>query len=247
MLTLLAVLPLAFAAPITSDETPGTCLEVLYRNINATDGNYELDCEGNKFVAYCHDMASGKPSEFLTLVSGEENNFAEYFAHQSDPSKTTVLSKYAKIRVNPCTLAVDVANTKFAVSTGSLRHGSRTFTSWDYGVAASCEQGQSQPGHSRIDLTGTPFFVKSEFKPNGNGAYGQTTSDDNKQVFNISGGGFCGQNAPVGWDQFAPANASQWVLQLGYAFGLYAPSENRSVASINSSQQMNMTVIKQVP
>jgi hypothetical protein len=111
-----------------------------------------------------------------------------------------------------------VHDATFAKTTGKLWHrdsGDGSVTVYDYepyGVAESCEI--DTPGKSNIDLTQTPFIVKSKFRLIGASPYGTTTFDKTRQMVDITGGGFCGSNGLENWNYYRPRTAPQFVLEL---------------------------------
>lgn len=172
-------------------------------------------------------MQGAEPKEFLSLhLSSPEHNFASYFcgpdcAENAPDGETpsTVTTAYSKLRINPCTLKVDVTERTFAKSTGKLWHpdsGGAPTLIYDfepYGVAESCESSGTE-GKSNIDLSQTPFVIKQQFTLRGAGPTGETKVGANKQIVDLSGGGYCGSNGPTDWRYFALRAAPQWVLQL---------------------------------
>jgi len=172
-------------------------------------------------------MTGDDPKEFLTLhLSSPDHNFATYFCGQDcadnapdGQTASTVTTAYSRIRINPCTLKVDVTERTFAKSTGKLWHpdsGGAPTLIYDFepfGVTESCESG-GQEGKSNIDLSQTPFVVKQTFALRGASPTGTTTVSTSKQVVDLTGGGFCGSNGPTDWRYFDSRDKPQWVMQL---------------------------------
>ncbi|WP_257448301.1 GON domain-containing protein [Archangium lipolyticum] len=174
-----------------------TCQEIRTADPTAIDGEYTLYVGGDAkkpWTAWCHDMA-GTPREYLSLPSG--TNYSQYTAG-GYATGTSVRTDYAKVRIDPVTLRVSVADQTFAQSTGSLDHGGTLVTSMPYGVAMSCDSTAS--GMASIDLSGTPFAVApNDFSLGGNSPAGTTTSSADGRVVSLTGGGYCG------WNSWAPA------------------------------------------
>ena len=96
---------------------------------------------GVELHVWCAGMTTGSPREYITLSS--EGNTANYMCgpncKENHPTSSSVITKYEKIRINPCSLVVDVQDRTFAYSTGSITHGDETITSAPFGVAQNCE------------------------------------------------------------------------------------------------------------
>ncbi|ACY15569.1 S8 family serine peptidase [Haliangium ochraceum] len=205
-------LPLRYLA------VPASCAEIKAANAGAADGEYTLYVdrdESKPWTAYCHDM-DGTPSEFLSLPSGADKNFAQYTGGGATPGES-VRTSYSRVRINPKDLSIDILDQTFASSSGSLVHGGQPVNFMPYGVAMSCDQSAS--GVASIDLSGTPFAVAGEFCQAGWRPQGASTPSQGGQVVEISGGGYCGWSAPSG--QSCPynpfnANPQNAVISLSY-------------------------------
>ncbi|MBI4498413.1 MAG: hypothetical protein HY689_10985, partial [Chloroflexi bacterium] len=185
----------AVSAPFTIAATtvPQSCQEIRTADPSATDGEYTIAPNGQPFTVYCYDMA-GTPREYLTLLNtGGSFNFGQYTAGGASAG-TTVTTHYTRVRIDPATFLVNIADQTFASSTGSLLHSPDQVTSMPYGVAMDCIGGVPQ-GRANIDLRGTPFAVVDPFQSAGSA--GSTTFSANSQVVDLTGGGFCGWNAPA--------------------------------------------------
>ena len=123
------------------------CADIRAANPAAGDGHYIIAPADTPFVAYCHDMA-GAPREYLSLAP--EDNYS-------------VGTRYARVRIHPGTLRVDVNDTTFAFAQAP---------GWmPYATAGSC--GDSlQEGRARIDLGAHPFIVQDAFMLRGAQAVG---------------------------------------------------------------------------
>jgi hypothetical protein len=195
------------AAPL-----PATCADIGA----PTDGEYTLYLAGDKakpWTAYCADMAT-TPVEYLPLamVLGD-HNMSQYTAGGASPG-TSVRTSYLRLRIDPKTLAIDIGDQRFAVSSGGLQHSfGDLVSSMPFGVAMSCG---TDAGVANIDLRGTEFTINDTFATVGTGGQGAATMDAGLQVVDMTGSGFCGwtsmTNAP-----FNPFNAPHaWALQLAY-------------------------------
>ena len=91
---------------------------------DAVDGTYTLYVNGDPakpWEAFCAGMqlASG-PSEYLTLVNVlGDANFSQYTAGGFSPG-TNVKTSYIRLRLDPTTLKVAIADETFASSSGNV-------------------------------------------------------------------------------------------------------------------------------
>lgn len=158
-------------------------------------------------------------AEYLSLPAGATQNFAQYTAG-GGATGTSVRTSYDKLRIDPQTLKVDINDQRFATSQGSLVHPvlNATVLSMPFGVAMDCGGPSSQLGVARIDLSGTPFVVTSQFAIGGNNGAGTTTPMAGGRIVQVAGGGNCGWMAVVG-TPFNPFNLSgaRLVLQLAWS------------------------------
>jgi len=210
----------AAAMPAQAAPMPGSsvkfyssCADIHRHLVKAPDGDYLLYDNGNLFTVYCDDMST-MPREYIDLTStGPWANFSQYTAGGASPGKN-VRTTFKKLRVNPDNLTVDIGDLTFASSTGSLKHSNSVqVTSMPYGVAMSCTKPQAANGVANIDLRWTPFQVNSTFTVGGYLAKGSAVVTQNKQLVNLTGGGYCGWNEPTG-GPFNPYNPKPGLYDL---------------------------------
>ncbi len=184
-----------------------SCQEIKVNKPSSEDGVYQIDPDGEgdnqPFEVYCHNMNTEEPKEYLELKqTGENYNYSLY---KSGGARTgeDVITHYSKIRINPKTLIVDIGDKTFSSSTGQLYYrGNPTESSGGYGIAWDCITYYSSEGKANIDLTGTQFKIDDNiiFDPTipGHSWKGNGTSlfEQNRQVVNTTGGGYCGGNIP---------------------------------------------------
>jgi hypothetical protein len=173
-----------------------SCMDIRDANPTAQDGVYEISPNGQRFSVYCYDMSSN-PREYLELVqTGLGYNFSQHTSGGAYLG-TDVVTAYQKVRLDPETLLVDIGDQTFATSSGSLSHsGGGLITSMPYGVAACCRSSYDDCGIANIDLTDTPFSVSDNFNIGGYNASGSINFKNNRQVVDITGGGYCGWTTP---------------------------------------------------
>jgi GON domain len=215
VLAVLGITRVAAADPAAAQPIPASCLAIRTADPTAPDGNYTISINSRILPVYCANMASA-PAEYLNLVNtGGDFNFGQYTAGGATPG-TSVRTSYTRVRLDPAALLVNIADQTFATSTGSLSGpGGALVTSMPYGVAFACIDAFDDAGLANIDLTGTPLAVVNTFSVQGFLPAGTTTVSDNNQVVNLTGGGFCGWNAPA--SLFNPINTNAgFNLQLTF-------------------------------
>jgi GON domain-containing protein len=202
----LSVVPLAIAtmpaqaAPVPASPVQfySSCGDIHRHLVKAPDGDYLLYNNGNLFTVYCDDMSTNMPREYIDLVkTGPGANFSQYTAGGASKG-TNVRTWFTKLRINPANLTVDIGDLTFARSGGYLKHsGTTPVTSMPYGVAMSCTAPSAANGVGNIDLRWTPFQVNNAFTVGGSNAKGSATVTQDKQLVNLTGGGYCGWIAPA--------------------------------------------------
>lgn len=231
----LAVIAAMGAHPAAASSLPANCQAIRTADPAAPDGNYAIQAANGRVLnVYCFDMA-GTPREYLSLLNtGGSYNFGQYTAGGASPG-TDVRTNYTRVRLDPATLLVDIADQTFATSTGGLNHGGTPVTSMPYGVAMSCRGFFDASGLANIDLTGTTLAVVNTFVLGGFVPGGTTTLSANNQVADLTGGGFCGWNAPA--PLFNPFNTNAgFNLQLTFLSYAGTPADanchGQSVAAL---------------
>jgi hypothetical protein len=149
------------------------------------------------WTAYCRNMNTNDPLEYLPL-SSPQTNFGQFAAGGMYATGTTCTTSYSKLRLVVSSGMVDVSDRTFSTSTGNVMEGGNhpaNVTSMPYAVAASCND--TAGGVAEIDLTGTPFQVAAgAFAPGGYLGQGSATYASNDQVVKLTGGGYCGWESP---------------------------------------------------
>jgi GON domain/EGF domain len=180
--------------------TPRTCAEVAQHQTLPDNTAVTLYAGGDAtrpWTAYCHAGL-----EYLTAASAT-SNFGQYSAGGKSPGMS-VRTTYARLRIDPTTLAIDICDRTFATTTGALSHDPAfhdpdiAVTSMPLGIAMDCAAINSQSGTAGINLTSTPFVVSSNWTRAGNDTAGSANKMMNGRTVSITGGGSCGWNAPNG-------------------------------------------------
>jgi len=140
-------------------------------------------------------MSNGK--HYINL-NGE--NFSQYTATKTVFDKVQLLSAPRK---GDRTVEVDINNVDFAkTSNPGQNHHKVQFIPW--GVAKDCRWGQHYRSPLSIDLSGTPFALRSDYPANNPGGWlphGEVTCSSDKKKCTGRCGGFCGY---CGADERAP-------------------------------------------
>jgi hypothetical protein len=167
------------------------------------DGEYIIAPGDQPFVVHCMGM-DGTPREYLTLArTGGGYNYSAY-GRIGAAAAANVVTHYARIRLDPATLLVDIGDQTFASSSGWLCCiGSTPVVSMPFANAASC--GGDDDGHANVDLTGTPFRVRDTLtlggwlpqgSVNGTALSGEGSASVDAPVVTLTGGGSCGGIGP---------------------------------------------------
>ena len=181
---------------------PRTCADIAAHTtlVNDTTVTLYAGADPTKpWMAYCHGGL-----EYLTAATATAN-YGQYTAGTKSPG-TNVRTTYARLRLDPMTLAIDICDRAFATSTGMLSHDPAfnnpdiAVTSMPLGVAMDCAT--SNTGAAAINLTNTPFVVTGNWSFGGNSTSGMSQKAGGGRTVSITGGGNCGWNAPTG----APSN-----------------------------------------
>jgi hypothetical protein len=226
-------------SPSAAAALPRSCNEVMLSGA-VTDGEYLIEPSvGVRFSVYCAGLTWGvtEPKDYLTLAktgydpaTGVGFNYSQLTAGGYWPGET-VRTVFTKVRIDPATLTVDIGDLTFATSTGTVttNHGG-TVSAVPFAVAADCltdgnvanAVGQ---GVANIDLTGTPFDVRSVFATEGYypaGTVNGVAVNVNKlpaitqqvpqaRIVKLTGGGQCGATGPDGFN----SSVNFWLFSQG--------------------------------
>ena len=221
---------------------PLDCAGVLWRNSDAGDGDYTIQPRGQQpFEVFCDNM-EGTPREYLTFAAtGPGENVASYGAG-APAVGTDVATKFTRVRLNPPSLLVDIADRTYSTSSGSLTHpdaglGNPTVLNMPYGTAMACNSTAADNGIANIDLTGTPFFVDDTFTPVGtsSSSFGGAAFSAGDQVVDIEGNGFCGWRTPYPEGPFFVFNPAPGLEQYGLQLTLDEPDETLPTPTLFAS------------
>ncbi len=205
MVTLTIALPTPTPTPRV---LPATCADIRTQHPNAGDGEYTLFVAGDgrfPLTLYCHDMRTN-PREYLTLPNSSAN-----YALIAYP-EGALITRYAKIRLNPTSLVVDVTDYTFTTTQepvpGYIPISPDNLASYpvlhsNYAHALGCNRGiaSAPAGAAAIDLSGTPLALAEfvQFAASGTAVVSASAdiSPDHQRA-TLNANGRCGLMAPVG-------------------------------------------------
>lgn len=197
---------------------PRSCAEVAASKPAATDGDQTLFVDHDQtkpWVAYCVDMASDTPAEYLSLDPSGAGTWSKLVAGGSIAG-TDVETRFDKIRIDPVTLKVDTSDLTFAVSSGSatLSTGAQV-QSMPLGVGMTCGGGYST---AQIDIEGTPFTLPTDFSVAGDaGAKGHADLWSTNQTVEMWSDGDCAWVGPTAMPANPVNSAGGYIIQLTYS------------------------------
>ncbi|XP_046609798.1 A disintegrin and metalloproteinase with thrombospondin motifs 20-like isoform X2 [Neodiprion virginianus] len=183
-----------------------SCLEAKKKFKTNQDGEYLLIIGGKNMSIYCHNMTGDQPLEYLTLASGDHENFAEIYdkrlldprtcpfnGQRNDNCKcanytgsTSGRTMFRRIRLDPRTLIVDVDDFTFSWTKGSKRV--------EFGKAGDCYSSVQCPqGQFSINLVGTQLGLSPTLSWVSQGSMtSRIINKINQQKVVGKCGGYCG-------------------------------------------------------
>ncbi|ATB43657.1 hypothetical protein CYFUS_009137 [Cystobacter fuscus] len=205
--------------------------------------NYTLFVNGDlrkPFIAWCD--ADG--DTYLNLPTGGGRNFSQYL----EVDGTSVSTRWAKVRLDPVAMTLDVNDARFTTSTGSIPGWNKYYAA--YGEAGDCVTYDSSTGRANVDLRGLPFAVSATWKTDGWYAAGGSTRSSHDQVVDVSGGGYCGSTTVdgaltvryVGYDSCATVAAAGGTLNQDYTLYLGLDPSKPYLAYCHSSGNTYLTL-----
>ncbi|XP_028407987.1 A disintegrin and metalloproteinase with thrombospondin motifs 9-like [Dendronephthya gigantea] len=191
---------------------PQSCKDIQTQLGKQKDAEFNITISNKKVQVYCYGMLTNHPKEYITLRSGAQHNFAEYY-HRSlkNPRKCP----YNGARNDDCPLChrelfpssggTYFSKVRFDVSRMSIIGGDFTFAiirgnhSPSYGTAGDCySKSQCPQGRFSIDLTNTGISLAPEVTWKSYGYYLSRviTIKEGRQVITGMCGGYCGVCRP---------------------------------------------------
>jgi hypothetical protein len=212
---LILTMMLSLANDSSAANLAKSCSEVRQQDPSASDGEYILDLQGKTASIYCADM-SGTPTEYITLaLTGPDVNYSFFPGSHVDHRYRWYLitgvnahTSYLKIRIDPVSLVVDQTDVTFTnkISVGvngydwSNPSFNPTPKTANYATASDCYNMYSNRGKANVNLSGTDFAIDDSvvFSTQGWAQNGSFTMNEERQVVDMTGGGWCGGTGPEG-------------------------------------------------
>lgn len=187
--------------PTSAPAAPQRCIDVFRADPEATDGEYELLLNGaseQRVTIYCHDMASGMPTEFVTLNNPDETtNFSTITWAEGE-----ILVQFEKVRVDLPSLRVVGFDRTFAAIEDSRGDLGTELAPPDFATAQGCNDFPPIEifGAANVDLTGTGFAIAPsvDWVLFGKDADGAARVSEDRLSAEIFAGGSCGWIWPDG-------------------------------------------------
>ncbi|XP_015240797.1 PREDICTED: A disintegrin and metalloproteinase with thrombospondin motifs 9 [Cyprinodon variegatus] len=193
---------------------PSSCLEMQRMKGSIPDGEHFLSVQGKALKVYCAGMQTENPQEYITLTTGEEENFSEIFGFRlNDPTQCPAngsrredcdcrrdyiasgMTTFSKVRLDLRRMNIITTDWRFAVT----HKGQRVpfAAAGDCYSLANCPQGQF-----RINLSGTGFKVAEDTSWITHGNYAVTRIQKSQDGSRVTGvcGGYCGNCTPSSGD-----------------------------------------------
>ncbi|XP_016299075.1 A disintegrin and metalloproteinase with thrombospondin motifs 9-like [Sinocyclocheilus anshuiensis] len=189
---------------------PTNCRDVQLQKDVVSDGEQTLKIDGKMLKIYCSEMNTDSPKEYITLITGEEENFSEVFGYRlMDPTQCPFnlsrredcqcrrdytaagLSTFTRVRMDLSTMTIITTDWKFAF----IHEGHRV----PFAMAGDCYSAARCPqGRFRINLSGTGFKVTESTRWISQGNYATADIHRSQDGSRVSGicGGYCGKCTP---------------------------------------------------
>lgn len=185
------------------DSGPATCEEAKGAYGVSVDGPQILYVGGDKkmpWSAYCADMATKQPFEYLDLDTHDgAANYSE-FSEGNGSTAFTVRTQFRKVRIDPVNLTIDSTDKRFTdKKTNPLRATtnsaalSKTVDYMPYAAAETCGLLNDQMrAKANVDLSNAPFEIATAAcKTVGDNSF--TSDNSPTQTFDfLSAGGVAG-------------------------------------------------------
>ncbi|XP_076304354.1 A disintegrin and metalloproteinase with thrombospondin motifs 20-like isoform X1 [Tachypleus tridentatus] len=188
-----------------------SCKDVQERTGIREDGEKELYIRGKILKIYCANMNTSNPQEYVSLPSGDSNNYSEMYdkrllspgtcpyngtRHDSCPCVIerrlrSGLTTFSRLAINITTLQALTDDFTFSKTSKGQRVR--------YGEAGDCYSLNSCPqGRFSINLEDTGFILSeaTQWKKYGTKPYARLYMLQNREVVHGKCGGYCGKCAP---------------------------------------------------
>ncbi|KAM9813380.1 A disintegrin and metalloproteinase with thrombospondin motifs 9 [Neosynchiropus ocellatus] len=189
---------------------PTSCRDVRSLNGPLPDGEHLLNIRGKALKVYCAGLRTENPQEYVTLTSGEGENFSEIFGFRlNDPTQcpdngtrkedcdcrrdysAAGVTTFSKVRLDLVKMNIITTDWQFAFTPEGKRVPFAT--AGDCYSATRCPQGRF-----RINLLGTGLRVAEDasWVSQGNFAVAEIQKSEGGSIVSGSCGGYCGKCSP---------------------------------------------------
>lgn len=194
---------------------PKSCRDIQAQNGKQNDKEFVLAINNKKIKVFCQGMLTDNPKEFITLSSGPNSNFAEYYHRilknpnqcpyngarsdncphcHSERFSRSGGTYFSKVRFDISRMALIGNDFSFTVRRGQ--------NSQMFGSAGDCYSKMQCPqGRFSIDLTNTGLSLASEvtWKSYGHNLSKVINIKEGRQIVTGKCGGYCGACRPYRW------------------------------------------------
>ncbi|XP_077458454.1 A disintegrin and metalloproteinase with thrombospondin motifs 9 [Stigmatopora argus] len=190
---------------------PTSCQDARNLKGMVPDGELLLNIQGSTVKIYCAGMQTENPQEYITLTTGERENFSEIFGFRlNDPSQcpfngsrrehcdcrrdysSAGFSAFSKVRLDLSKMNIITADWQFALTS----EGEKI----PFGTAGDCYSASKCPqGRFSINLSGTGFKLTPDSLWITRGNYAVADIRKSLGGSRVSGrcGGYCGKCTPA--------------------------------------------------
>ncbi|XP_026161930.1 A disintegrin and metalloproteinase with thrombospondin motifs 9 [Mastacembelus armatus] len=189
---------------------PSSCQDIQSMKGPLPDSEHLLNIQGKALKVYCAGMQTGTPQEYITLTTGEMENFSEIFGFRlNDPNQCPAngsrredcdcrrdysaagITTFSKVRLDVSRMNIITTDWQFAFT-----HEGKSVpfaTAGDCYSASNCPQGRFQ-----INLSGTGFKVAEDTLWISQGNHAVVDVRKSQDGSRVSGmcGGYCGKCTP---------------------------------------------------
>ncbi|XP_070557592.1 A disintegrin and metalloproteinase with thrombospondin motifs 9-like [Ptychodera flava] len=190
---------------------PGSCYAVKHMMKQTDDGEYLIVVQGKMLRIYCHNMMSNTPFEYLTLPSGENENYAEIYSksliepmscpfngNRNDDCDCTDynhpqsgFTAFSKLRLDINTMTVITSDDTFAVK--RLGEFIPYANAGDCYSLSHCPQGRF---HINLSDTGLAVSPDTSWDAKGRALTRNIFREKNGEIIQGRCGGYCGKCFP---------------------------------------------------
>uniref|UniRef100_A0A3Q0RHB0 ADAM metallopeptidase with thrombospondin type 1 motif 9 n=1 Tax=Amphilophus citrinellus TaxID=61819 RepID=A0A3Q0RHB0_AMPCI len=189
---------------------PSSCQEIQIMDGPMPDSEHFLSIQGKKLKVFCAGMQTETPQEYITLATGDGENFSEIFGFRlNDPTQCPAngsrredcdcrrdytaagITTFSKVRLDLSNMHIITTDWQFAFT--------RQGKSVPFGTAGDCYSAVPCPqGRFKINLSGTGLRLAEDASWISQGTFVVKTIQKSQDGSRVSGmcGGYCGKCIP---------------------------------------------------